>query len=65
MDEILYKALSDYYHALELKGYMSNSQAQKLLVLIFYRDFIYNDYRGLLNNKDIVLYATACLLKSS
>ena len=67
MDEILYKALSDYYHALELKGYMSNSQAQKLLVLIFYRDFIYNDYRGLLKKEDYHLIERAldCLWGSS
>ena len=55
---------------MEKKGYMSHSHAQKLLVLIFYRDFILKDYRGLLSKEDYhlieraldCLYGTTCLI---
>ena len=70
MDEIIYNALTSYYHALEKLGYMSNSQAQKLLLLIFYKDFVFNDYRGLISKEDYqlieralnCLYGTTCLI---
>jgi hypothetical protein len=70
MDEILYSNLSNYFNALEYKGYMPYSQMQKLLVLIFYRDFVYNDYRGLLSKDDYLLiekalnclYGSTCLI---
>ena len=67
MDNILYDALSSYYHALELKGYMSYTHAQKLLLLIFYRDFTLKDYRGLLSKDDYHLIEKAldCLWGSS
>ena len=59
MDSIIYDALSSYYHALELKGYMSNSHAMKLLLLIFYRDFVFHDYRGLISRDDYLLIERA------
>lgn len=70
MDEILYEALTKYYHALELKGYMSQSHGVKLLVLGFYRDFMLHDYRGILSKEDYHLiekaldciYGTSCLI---
>lgn len=70
MDEILYSSLSSYFNALELKGYMPYSQAQKLLVLAFYRDFALNDYRGLISKEDYhliesalnCLYGSTCLI---
>lgn len=70
MDEILYEALSKYYHALEVKGYMPVTHSSKLLALIFYRDFVYHDYRGLLSKEDYRLieraldciYGTSCLI---
>lgn len=70
MDEILYEALTKYYHALEVKGYMPNTHSFKLLALIFYRDFVYHDYRGLLSKEDYRLieraldciYGTSCLI---
>lgn len=70
MDEIIYDALGRYYHALELKGYMSYGNMQKLLVLIFYRDFVFHDYRGLLTKEDYhlieraldCLYGSTCLI---
>lgn len=70
MDEMIYEALSSYYHALGLKGYMSNSHAEKLLLLIFYKDFVFHDYRGILSKDDYhlieraleCLYGTTCLI---
>lgn len=70
MDEILYNVLSRYYHALEVKGYMPIIQAYKLLVLIFYKDFVYSDYRGIITKEDYALiekvldclYGTTCLI---
>lgn len=52
MDEILYEVLGKYYHSLELLGYQSYKQSEKLLLLIFYRDFVFHDYRGLLTKED-------------
>lgn len=67
MDEILYNALNRYYHALELKGYMSYKESVKLLILIFLRDFVFHDYRGLLSKADyhIIEKALDCLYGSS
>ena len=67
MDNIIYNALSSYYHALEWMGYISNAQTKKLLLLIFYRDFVYHDYRGLLSREDYLLIERAldCLWGSS
>lgn len=70
MGEILYEALSKYYHALELKGYMSKAHSIKLLILAFFWDFTYNDYRGILSKEDYCLiekaldciYGTSCLI---
>lgn len=70
MGEILYEAFSKYYHALELKGYMSKAHSNKLLILAFFWDFTYNDYRGILSKEDYCLiekaldciYGTSCLI---
>lgn len=70
MDEMIYNSLVNYYKALELKGYMSHSHAEKLLILIFFRDFVFHDYRGLLTREDYhliekaldCLYGTTCLI---
>ena len=67
MDEMIYNSLSSYYHALGVKGYMPYIDAQKLLLLIFYRDFVYGDYRGILSRDDYRLIERAlnCLFGSS
>lgn len=67
MDEMVYESLSRYYHALELKGYMAYGEAIKLLILIFYKDFVFHDYRGLLSKEDyhIIEKALNCLYGSS
>ena len=67
MDEIIYNAFGSYYNALEKFGYMSYTQSQKLLLLCFYRDFVFQDYRGMLTKKDYHLIERAldCLWGSS
>lgn len=67
MDRIIYDSLSKYYHVLEQTGYMSNAHAQRLLLLIFYRDFTLRDFRGLLSKDDYHLIERAldCLWGSS
>ena len=70
MDRIVYNALCSYYNALEKTGYMAHSHAEKLLVLIFIRDFVYNDYRGIISKDDYhlieraldCLYGSTCLI---
>ena len=70
MDEMIYNALSSYYHALGVKGYMPYKDAQKLLLLIFYRDFIYGDFRGVISREDYktieralnCLFGSTCLI---
>lgn len=70
MGDILLEALTKYYHALEVKGYMSKAYSTKLLVMAFYWDFMYNDYRALLSKRDYCLieraldciYGTSCLI---
>ena len=70
MDEMIYSALGRYYNTLGNTGYMSYANVQKLLLLIFYRDFVFEDYRGLLSREDYLLieralnclYGTTCLI---
>jgi hypothetical protein len=70
MDEMVYNALSSYYNALDKKGYMPWGNVIKLLVLLFYWEFVYHDYRCHLNRADYrlieealnCLYGTTCLI---
>ena len=70
MDEMIYSALGRYYNTLGNTGYMSYANVQKLLLLVFYRDFVFEDYRGLLSREDYLLieralnclYGTTCLI---
>lgn len=70
MDEILYEALTKYYNALEYNVYMEEDQTDELLVLGFYRDFMYHDYRALLSKQDYskiekaldCLFGRSCLI---
>ena len=70
MDEMIYEASGKYYNALSKTGYMSYANTVKLLLLMFYRDFVFTDYRGLLSNEDYhlieqalnCLYGTTCLI---
>ena len=67
MDELIYNGVGSYYNALEKTGYMSYANMQKLLLLIFYRDFVFHDYRGLLSKEDYRLIERAldCLWGST
>ena len=70
MDEMIYDGVTSYYNRLEYTGYMSYQNMEKLLILIFYRDFVFNDYRGILSKEDYFLiekaldclYGTTCLI---
>ena len=70
MDEMIYNSLSNYYNVLEKFGYANYSHMQKLLILTFYRDFCFHDYRGLLSKDDYhlieraldCLYGSTCLI---
>ena len=65
--EYVFERLSHYYNVLEKTGYVRDSEARKLLVLSFYKDFVMNDYRGLLSQEDygILEQALDCLFGSS
>ena len=70
MDEMIYSALMGYYKTLEKLGYYKYEDVFRLLLLCFYRDFVFNDYRGILTRKDYAeieqalncLYGTNCLI---
>ena len=70
MDEMILNSLNQYYTVLRKTGYYKYADVRKLLVLIFYRDFVFNDYRGLLTKADYMLieralnclYGTTCLI---
>lgn len=70
MERIVYNTLCNYFHTLELKGYMSDKDSQKVLVLSFYWDYIYNMPRHILKRKEYMLiekaldclYGSTCLI---
>ena len=70
MDDLVYDTLSHYFHALEVRGYMPFSDSVKVLLLLFYKDFVYNDYRANITEEDYhliekalnCLYGTTCLI---
>ena len=45
MDKVLYDSLYRYFTTLAKIGTVSYNSVNKLLVLIFYKHFIYEDYR--------------------
>lgn len=67
MDKLLYEALTKYYNALEYNIYMDKIPTMELLVLGFYRDFIFHDFRGLLSkeNYHLIEKALDCLFGNS
>lgn len=67
MGEIVYNSMTGYFDALEKLGYLSDSQVRKLLVLSFYKDFMFSDYRGLISREDYMLIGKAldCIYGSS
>ena len=70
MDKMVYRALCQYFRALSKLGYYKYKDVYKLLVLVFFKDFIYSDYRGLISRADYstiekalnCLYGTTCLI---
>ena len=52
MDKVLYDSLCRYFATLAKVGNVSYNSVDKLLVLIFYKHFIYEDYRGNLSKED-------------
>lgn len=70
MDDIVYESLKRYFVSLSMFGYKSYSDTYKLLYVMSIRDFIYNDFRGLITEDDYriierSLYSvlgTTCLL---
>lgn len=70
MDSIIYNAVTQYYSVLSKLGYYKYKDAIKLLVLCFYWDFVFHDYRGLLSKSDYneiekalnCLFGTNCLI---
>jgi hypothetical protein len=67
MDSIVYNAITKYYTALSKLGYYKYGDVFSLLVLCFLRDFVYKDYRGILNKSDysIIEKALNCLFGSN
>lgn len=67
MDSIIYNALMAYYNALEKLGHVSDGEVAKLLVLTFYNELIFRDFRNFLSREDyhIVEQALDCLYGST
>ena len=70
MDSIIYNAITQYYAALCKLGYYSYESVFRILVLCFYRDFVFQDYRGRISRKDYheiekalnCLFGSTCLI---
>ena len=67
MDNIIYNAITQYYTAISKLGYYKYGDVFSLLVLCFLRDFVYQDYRGVLSKGDysIIERALNCLFGSN
>ena len=70
MDEYVYQVLTNYYNVLDSVGYQPHSISKKLLILCFYKNIIYGDYRGRFSKEDWILiekaldclYGSECLI---
>lgn len=70
MDKIVYEALSRYIHALQVFGYKKYKDVDSLLVLIFIREFLYEDFFDYVTSEDYKeiskllyhLFGTNCLI---
>lgn len=67
MDEILYSTITDYYKILQRRGFFNYSETMKILILCFFRDFVFHDYRGILSKEDYhdIEKALNCLFGSN
>ena len=70
MDNFTYNTINNYFKALSKLGYLSTKKVYSLLVLIFYRNLMYYDYRGYISKDDYrlieralnCLYGSTCLI---
>jgi hypothetical protein len=70
MDNIIFNTITDYYKVLQRRGYHSYKDVKRILVLSFYRNFVMNDYRGLISREDYsyieralnCLFGSTCLI---
>lgn len=70
MDNIVYNSIKRYFNALSVLGYKSYSDTYKLLYVISIRDFVYNDFMGMITEDDYRIierslynvFGTTCLL---
>ena len=70
MERIVYNALCNYFHALDLKGYMPYKDSEKALVLSFYWSYIYKFPGHILTRDEYMLieraldclYGSTCLI---
>lgn len=67
MGETVYESLSAYYDALSKLGYMSQDKGKSLLLLSFFNEFVYNDYRGVISREDyrVIERVLNCLFGSN
>ena len=61
MDKVLYDSLYRYFSTLTSVGNVSYNNVNKLLVLIFYKHFIYEDYSIIEKALDC-LFGSTCLI---
>lgn len=52
VDLVVLDALTGYYDTLGKLGYYKYKDVFRILVLCFYKDFVYADYHGLLSRED-------------
>lgn len=70
MDNIVYNSIKRYFNALSVLGYKSYNDTYKLLYVISIRDFVYNDFMGMITEDDYRIlerslynvFGTTCLL---
>ena len=70
MGEIVFNALNGYYKILGKVGYYPYKEVNRLILLSFYNNFVYEDYRGLISQSDYkeieralnCLFGTNCLI---
>ena len=70
MDEFIYSSFERYFGILSKFGYMNFAEVKKLLLLNFYYNLIFRDYRGYVEKEDYeaimqalnCLYGTNCLI---
>ena len=67
MDKIIYDAITQYYTALRKLGYYPYDDVFRLLLLCFFRDFVFHDYRGVLSRANYreIEKALNCLFGSN